>query len=120
MSEARAQSPGLHRADRGFRYLAATVTLPSTLEQLRTTSAGDCLRDLVDHLENQVTNPTIVNALLWVIPRFPGPAGQSMPGPRASRQPGSGAPWFGSAGKTSLLRAVCTLRASLQSLREPC
>jgi len=41
--------------------------MPSTFEQLRTTSAGDNLKTLVDHLaDNCRSNPTIVNALLYV------------------------------------------------------
>ena len=40
------------------------IQLPSTFEQLRTTSAGDGLRLLVDHLSETCTNPAIVNALL--------------------------------------------------------
>ncbi|KAH6659412.1 hypothetical protein BKA67DRAFT_652642 [Truncatella angustata] len=46
------------------RYVADVIYLPSTFEQLRTTSAGDSLRQLVDHLAAKVTNPAIVNALL--------------------------------------------------------
>ncbi|KAI1767255.1 hypothetical protein GGR53DRAFT_482761 [Hypoxylon sp. FL1150] len=46
------------------QYIAEVVYMPSTFEQLRTTSAGDDLRTLVDHLNAQVTNPAIVNALL--------------------------------------------------------
>ncbi|KAI1876863.1 uncharacterized protein JN550_000935 [Neoarthrinium moseri] len=46
------------------RYIADVVYLPSTFEQLRTTSAGDSLRQLVDHLSANVTHPAIVNALL--------------------------------------------------------
>ncbi|KAH7353228.1 hypothetical protein B0T11DRAFT_286462 [Plectosphaerella cucumerina] len=45
-------------------YFGDVIQLPSTFEQLRTTSAGDCLRILVDHLNNTCTNPAIVNALL--------------------------------------------------------
>lgn len=45
-------------------YIADVIYIPSTFEQLRTTSNGDCLRTLVDHLSTNVTNPTIVNALL--------------------------------------------------------
>jgi hypothetical protein len=40
--------------------------MPATFEQLRTTSAGDDLRTLVDYLSAEVTNPAIVNALLLV------------------------------------------------------
>ncbi|KAH7035642.1 uncharacterized protein B0I36DRAFT_421347 [Microdochium trichocladiopsis] len=45
-------------------YIADVVYTPSTFEQLRTTSAGDPLRTLTDHLSHHVTNPAIVNALL--------------------------------------------------------
>ncbi|KAL7628981.1 hypothetical protein AAE478_000499 [Parahypoxylon ruwenzoriense] len=45
-------------------YIAEVVCMPSTFEQLRTTSAGDDLRILVEHLSDRVTNPAIVNALL--------------------------------------------------------
>ncbi|KAK0636976.1 hypothetical protein B0T17DRAFT_613630 [Bombardia bombarda] len=45
-------------------YIADTVQLPSTFEQLRTTSAGDGLRHLVEHLGHTCTHPAIVNALL--------------------------------------------------------
>ncbi|KAK1749846.1 calcium channel YVC1 [Echria macrotheca] len=45
-------------------YIAETVQLPSTFEQLRTTGAGDGLRALVDHLSRTCTHPAIVNALL--------------------------------------------------------
>ncbi|KAI1502409.1 ion transporter [Biscogniauxia marginata] len=45
-------------------YIADVVYLPSTFEQLRTTSAGDSLRILVEYLSSEVTNPAIVNALL--------------------------------------------------------
>ncbi|KAK8059393.1 calcium channel YVC1 [Apiospora saccharicola] len=45
-------------------YIADVIYVPSTFEQLRTTSNGDCLRTLVDHLSTNVTNPSIVNALL--------------------------------------------------------
>ncbi|KAI1804965.1 hypothetical protein F4811DRAFT_570602 [Daldinia bambusicola] len=45
-------------------YVTGVVFLPSTFEQLRTTSAGDDLHTLVDHLSTRVTNPAIVNALL--------------------------------------------------------
>lgn len=47
-----------------FRYIADTIYLPCTFEQLRTTSAGDPLRTLVDHLSHSVDNPAIINALL--------------------------------------------------------
>ncbi|KAI0600080.1 ion transporter [Biscogniauxia sp. FL1348] len=45
-------------------YIAGVVYLPSTFEQLRTTSAGDELRTFVEYLSAEVTNPAIVNALL--------------------------------------------------------
>lgn len=38
--------------------------VPSTFEQLRTTSTGNSIRILVDHLVDNVNNPAIVNALL--------------------------------------------------------
>ena len=46
------------------RYFVDVITLTSTFEQLRTTSAGDPLRRLVDHLSRECKNPAIVNALL--------------------------------------------------------
>src|SRR5690349_17108978 len=46
------------------RYIAQTVELPCTFEQLRTTTAGDGLRTLVEHLVRTCTHPAIVNALL--------------------------------------------------------
>ncbi|KAK5657809.1 hypothetical protein OQA88_2882 [Cercophora sp. LCS_1] len=45
-------------------YIAETVQLPSTFEQLRTTAAGEGLRTLVDHLSRTCTHPATVNALL--------------------------------------------------------
>ncbi|KYK59160.1 hypothetical protein DCS_00290 [Drechmeria coniospora] len=45
-------------------YFVDAVDLPSTFEQLRTTSAGNCIRVLVNHLNDTCTNPAIVNALL--------------------------------------------------------
>ncbi|KAK4237348.1 hypothetical protein C8A03DRAFT_34721 [Achaetomium macrosporum] len=45
-------------------YIANTIVLPSTFEQLRTTGAGEGLRTLVDHLALTCTHPAIVNALL--------------------------------------------------------
>ncbi|KAI5866697.1 ion transporter [Durotheca rogersii] len=45
-------------------YIADVICMPSTFEQLRTTSAGDDLQLLVEHLSAWVTNPLIVNALL--------------------------------------------------------
>ncbi|KAI1079118.1 hypothetical protein F5B20DRAFT_581537 [Whalleya microplaca] len=50
--------------DKLSSYIAEVVFMPSTFEQLRTTSAGDDLRTLVDHLASRVTHPAIVNALL--------------------------------------------------------
>jgi len=47
-------------------YIADVIQLPVTFEQLRTTSAGDGLRTLVDHLGRNCTHPAIVNALLYV------------------------------------------------------
>jgi len=46
-------------------YIAETITLPSTFEQLRTTTAGEGLRTLVEHLGRTCTHPAIVNALLY-------------------------------------------------------
>lgn len=54
----------MHFADLLGRYIADTVRLPSTFEQLRTTAAGDGLRTLVEHLGHTCTHPAIVNALL--------------------------------------------------------
>jgi hypothetical protein len=51
-------------ADEVSRYITDVIMLPSTFEQLRTTSAGDGLRRLVEHLSRECTNPAIVNALL--------------------------------------------------------
>ncbi|EGX90798.1 Ion transport [Cordyceps militaris CM01] len=45
-------------------YFCSVIELPSTFEQLRTTSAGACLRDLANHLAETCQNPLIVNALL--------------------------------------------------------
>ncbi|KAJ6447170.1 Guanine nucleotide-binding protein negative regulator 1 [Purpureocillium lavendulum] len=45
-------------------YFYDAIELPSTFEQLRTTAAGNCIRVLVDHLNDTCTNPAIVNALL--------------------------------------------------------
>ncbi|RDW69753.1 hypothetical protein BP6252_08773 [Coleophoma cylindrospora] len=45
-------------------YFVDEFTLPSTFEQLRTTSAGYKIRALVDHLVLNVTNPALINALL--------------------------------------------------------
>ncbi|KUI53742.1 Calcium channel YVC1 [Cytospora mali] len=45
-------------------YFNQVVVLPVTFEQLRTTSAGEGLRTLVDHLSRNCSNPAIVNALL--------------------------------------------------------
>ncbi|KAM3508978.1 hypothetical protein MY10362_000863 [Beauveria mimosiformis] len=46
------------------RYFDSAIELPSTFEQLRTTPAGACLRDLANHLAETCQNPLIVNALL--------------------------------------------------------
>ncbi|KAI0175823.1 hypothetical protein GGR52DRAFT_538299 [Hypoxylon sp. FL1284] len=45
-------------------YISEVVYMPNTFEQLRTTSAGDDLRTLVEHLSTRVTHPAVVNALL--------------------------------------------------------
>ncbi|KAI1809376.1 hypothetical protein GGS20DRAFT_590677 [Poronia punctata] len=45
-------------------YISEVVYVPATFEQLRTTSAGDDLRTLVEYLSTEVTNPAIVAALL--------------------------------------------------------
>lgn len=45
-------------------YINHVVVLPVTFEQLRTTSAGEGLRILVEHLSRCCSNPAIVNALL--------------------------------------------------------
>ncbi|KAI1432238.1 ion transporter [Xylaria sp. CBS 124048] len=45
-------------------YITDVVYMPATFEQLRTTSAGDALHTLVDHMCLQVRNPAVVNALL--------------------------------------------------------
>lgn len=45
-------------------YITGVINTPATFEQLRTTSAGDELHDLVEYLSIEVTNPAIVNALL--------------------------------------------------------
>ncbi|KAH6856087.1 hypothetical protein B0I37DRAFT_366482 [Chaetomium sp. MPI-CAGE-AT-0009] len=45
-------------------YIASSIQLPLTFEQLRTTGAGDSLPALVDHLGRNCTHPAIVNALL--------------------------------------------------------
>ncbi|RDL30376.1 Uncharacterized protein BP5553_10254 [Venustampulla echinocandica] len=47
-------------------FFVDEITLPSTYEQFRTTSAGQKLRDLVDHLVLNVTNPVLISALLSV------------------------------------------------------
>jgi hypothetical protein len=46
------------------QYISEAIEMPSTFEQLRTTSAGTSLRLLVDHLSDTCSNPAIVNALL--------------------------------------------------------
>ncbi|TGO23636.1 hypothetical protein BPAE_0126g00200 [Botrytis paeoniae] len=45
-------------------YFVDEIVLPSTFEQLRTTSAGNKIRILVEHLVKNVTNPAIINAIL--------------------------------------------------------
>ncbi|KAI1468861.1 uncharacterized protein F4812DRAFT_458387 [Daldinia caldariorum] len=45
-------------------YVNTVVHSSNTIEQLRTTSAGDELNTLVDYISTRVTNPAIVNALL--------------------------------------------------------
>ncbi|KAI0515331.1 ion transporter [Xylaria bambusicola] len=45
-------------------YITQVIHAPATFEQLRTTSAGDGLHNLVEYLSVEVTNPAIVNALL--------------------------------------------------------
>ncbi|KAF7923442.1 uncharacterized protein EAE97_010880 [Botrytis byssoidea] len=45
-------------------YFVDEIVLPSTFEQLRTTSAGNKIRILVEHLVENVTNPAIINAIL--------------------------------------------------------
>ncbi|XWW93897.1 hypothetical protein V2A60_001836 [Cordyceps javanica] len=45
-------------------YFRSVIELPSTFEQLRTTAAGACLRDLANHLADTCHNLLIVNALL--------------------------------------------------------
>jgi hypothetical protein len=44
--------------------------MPSTFEQLRTTSAGNKIRILVDYLVSNVTNPALINAMLSVNPEL--------------------------------------------------
>ncbi|PFH60365.1 hypothetical protein XA68_11067 [Ophiocordyceps unilateralis] len=45
-------------------YLIDAIDMPSTFEQLRTTVAGNCIRELVDHLHNNRLNLATVHALL--------------------------------------------------------
>ncbi|KAI1131350.1 ion transporter [Nemania abortiva] len=45
-------------------YISEVIHTPVSFEQLRTTSAGDELHDLVEYLTIEVKNPAIVNALL--------------------------------------------------------
>ncbi|XMA18137.1 hypothetical protein WAI453_010928 [Rhynchosporium graminicola] len=45
-------------------YFVDELHVPSTFEQLRTTSAGHKIRVLVEHLVLNVTNPALINALL--------------------------------------------------------
>lgn len=54
------------------RYFKEVIELPSTFEQLRTTTAGNCLRVLVDHLAQTCNkNEATVNALLCASPILP-------------------------------------------------
>ncbi|KOS23286.1 Calcium channel YVC1 [Escovopsis weberi] len=46
------------------RYIDDAIETPSSFEQLRTTAAGSCLRMLIDHLDENCSNPAIVSALL--------------------------------------------------------
>lgn len=46
------------------RYFVDEIHIPSTFEQLRTTSAGYKIRALVEHLVANSTNPALINALL--------------------------------------------------------
>ncbi|KAF4592581.1 ion transporter [Ophiocordyceps camponoti-floridani] len=45
-------------------YFVDAIDMPSSFEQLRTTVAGNCLRDLVDHLHDHNLNLATVHALL--------------------------------------------------------
>ncbi|TVY45355.1 Calcium channel [Lachnellula subtilissima] len=45
-------------------YFVDEITMPSTFEQLRTTSAENKLRILIDHLVVSVHNPVLINSLL--------------------------------------------------------
>ncbi|TVY93623.1 Calcium channel [Lachnellula willkommii] len=45
-------------------YFVDEITMPSTFEALRTTSAGNKLRTLIDHLVASVHNPVLINSLL--------------------------------------------------------
>ena len=47
-------------------YFVDEITMPSTFEQLRTTSAENKLRILIDHLVDSVHNPVLINSLLYV------------------------------------------------------
>jgi hypothetical protein len=51
-------------------YFVDEITMPSTFEQLRTTSAGNKIRILVDYLVSNVTNPALINAMLSVNPEL--------------------------------------------------
>jgi len=53
-----------------FSYFIDEIDTPSTFDQLRTTSAGNKIRILVEHLVMNVTNPALINALLSGLPRF--------------------------------------------------
>lgn len=50
--------------DATLSFMTAHIVLPSTFEQLRTTSVGEPLRAIVQHLSAGCTHPAIVNALL--------------------------------------------------------
>ncbi|RDA95049.1 hypothetical protein CP533_2156 [Ophiocordyceps camponoti-saundersi (nom. inval.)] len=45
-------------------YFVDAIDMPSTFEQLRTTIAGNCIGELVDHLHNNPLNLATVHALL--------------------------------------------------------
>ncbi|TAQ91658.1 hypothetical protein B7494_g111 [Chlorociboria aeruginascens] len=45
-------------------FFVNEITMPSTFEQLRTTSAGNSIRVLVEYLVINITNPALINALL--------------------------------------------------------
>jgi hypothetical protein len=49
-----------------YSYIIDAIGSPSTLEQLRTTSTGSSIRILVDDLVDNVTNPALIHAILYV------------------------------------------------------